>query len=413
MYKNYEEIKRRVKRLVQSQLDYSRDISDLEMQELIDEAMEKEKEIKLWKVSERRKLTDDLFHSFRGWDVLQELLDRDDITEIMVNGYKNIFIERNGWLELWHQKFESDEKLLDVIGRMVSKCNRIINVSSPIVDARLPSGERINVVLPPVAIDGATLTIRKFAKDAMDMEGLIKLGALSEEMAVFLGELVTAGYNILISGGTGSGKTTLLGALGSYIPRHERVITIEDSAELQLKGLPNLVRLEVRNANLEGSKEITIRDLIKTALRMRPTRIIVGEVRGKETADLLQCLNTGHAGSMSTGHANSARDMLFRLETMVLMGMEIPLQAIRAQIALGVDILVHLGRVRDGSRKILEICEVEGLVEGRICIRKLYEFRQTGMEKGKVVGVFEKKEPLAHCEKLKEAGVPLSFSDDS
>lgn len=408
---DYEMVKNCMLKQIQNQMDYSKETTDQEIQELIDNVIEGDEKIKLWKVSERRRLSRDLYSCFRGWDVLQELLDREDVTEIMVNGFDRIFIERNGQLETCEKRFESEEKLRDVIGRMVAKCNRRVNDSSPIVDARLPSGERINVVLPPVAIGGAILTIRKFSREAMDVEGLVKLGALTEEMGSFLGNLVKAGYNILISGGTGSGKTTLLGALSSFIPRIERVITIEDSAELQMKHLPNLVRMEVRNANQDGSKEVTLRDLIKTALRMRPTRIVVGEVRGKEAVDLLQCLNTGHAGSMSTGHANSAQDMLSRLEMMVLMGMDIPLQAVKAQIASGIDILVHLGRLRDGSRKILEISEVLGMEEGEIKLHRLYAFRQKGIKDGKVVGNFERMESLQRCEKLKEAGLSLPFGD--
>jgi pilus assembly protein CpaF len=381
-------------------LDYSRDISDTEIKELIDSVLEQDARMNLWRVSYRRQMGQELFHSLRGWDVLQQLLDRDDITEIMVNGYDKVFVEREGRLEASCVRFESEEKLRDVIGRMVSKCNRQVNDSSPIVDARLFGGERINVVLPPVAVGGATLTIRKFLPEMTDMDKLVRLGSLDKEMADFLGCLVGAGYNILISGGTGSGKTTLLGALSAFIPKDQRVITIEDSAELQIQGIPNLVRLETRNANLEGSHEVSIRDLLRTALRMRPTRIIVGEVRGKEAADLLQCLNTGHAGSMSTGHANSSKDMLSRLEMMVLMGVDIPLSAIRAQIAAGIDIVVHLGRVSDGSRKIMEISEVIGMVDDQIHLNRLFSFKETQRDKGKVMGIFEKENDLQHCDKL-------------
>lgn len=397
----YEEMKKVLQTKLRGSMDYSKDMTDRQMWELIDEALEREKELRYWKISERRKLGYELFHGFRGWDVLQELLDRDDITEIMVNGYQNIFIEKEGVLEPYSKAFESEDKLRDVIGRMVAKCNRMVNEASPIVDARLESGERINVVLPPVAIDGATLTIRKFSKKALDMRSLVQLGALSIEMAEFLGSLVRAGYNIFISGGTGSGKTTFLGALSRYIPADQRVITIEDSAELQIEGIPNLVRLETRNANLEGSGEIKVRHLIKTALRMRPSRIILGEVRGEEAADLMQCLNTGHAGSMCTGHANNACDMIARLEMMVLMGVNIPLLAIRSQIVAGVEILVHLGRLKDGSRKVLEVCEVEGLKDGQITLRQLYRFRELEQKEGKVVGVFEQRQAMVHLDKLK------------
>lgn len=404
----YEEMKKVLQTKLRASMDYSKDMTDGQMWEVIDEALEREKELRYWKLSERRKLGYELFNGFRGWDVLQELLDRDDITEIMVNGYQNIFIEKEGVLEPYSKAFESEDKLRDVISRMVAKCNRMVNEASPIVDARLESGERINVVLPPVAIDGATLTIRKFPKKALDMRGLVQLGALSIEMAEFLGSLVRAGYNIFISGGTGSGKTTFLGALSRYIPADQRVITIEDSAELQIEGIPNLVRLETRNANLEGGGEIKVRHLIKTALRMRPTRIILGEVRGEEAADLMQCLNTGHAGSMCTGHANNACDMLARLEMMVLMGVNIPLLAIRSQIVAGVEILVHLGRLKDGSRKVLEVCEVEGLKDGQIALRQLYRFRELEQKEGKVVGVFEQRQTMVHLDKLKASAQFIS-----
>ncbi len=404
----YEEMKNNLRERMKERIDYSKDLTDQEMHELIDETMDEEQELRYWKVSERRRLGYELFHGFRGWDVLQELLDRDDITEIMVNGYRNIFIEKEGSLEPYAKSFESEEKLRDVIGRMVGKCNRIVNDASPIVDARLERGERINVVLPPIAIDGATLTIRKFAKETLDMHRLVQLGALSQEMATFLGRLVGAGYNIFVSGGTGSGKTTFLGALSRYIPADQRVITIEDSAELQMEGIANLVRLETRNAGVDGGGEIKVRQLIKTALRMRPSRLILGEVRGEEAADLMQCLNTGHEGCMCTGHANSAFDMVSRLEMMVLMGMNIPLEAIKRQIVTGVDVLVHLGRFRDGSRKVLEICEVEGLVDGQIALRQLYRFRETGHKEGKVVGVFEQGQDMVHLEKLKAAMPAIS-----
>lgn len=409
----FADTKRRVLEEIGNQLDYSRDISDAELKERIDDFVEKDTSLVLWRVSYRRKMSEEVYHSLRGWDVLQQLIDREDISEIMVNGYDKIFIEREGKLEPCSVRFESEEKLRDVIGRMVSKCNREVNDASPIVDARLLSGERINVVLPPVAVGGATLTIRKFSAEMTDMESLIRLGTLDEAMAQFLKETVRAGYNLLISGGTGSGKTTLLGVLSAFIPKDQRVITIEDSAELKIQGIENLVRLETRNANLQGSREITIRDLIKTALRMRPSRIIVGEVRGKEAADLLQCLNTGHSGPMSTGHANSAGDMLSRLEMMVLMGMDIPLSAIRAQIAAGIDIIIHLGRLSDGSRKILEISEVLGITEGQIQLSKLYCFKQTGKKEGKVLGVFEQENALQCCQKFEIYEESISERDVS
>lgn len=397
----FDEAKKRLLREIELRLDYSKDVSEEELAELIDDVLYNDTGMGLWRVSYRQKMAAEIFNSLRGWDVLQQLLDRDDITEIMVNGYDSVFIEREGKLETSSVKFESEEKLRNVINRMVSKCNRVVNESVPIVDARLPGGERVNVVLSPVAVDGAALTIRKFVPAMTRMDELVRLGTLDEEMADLLKKLVIAGYNILISGGTGSGKTTLLGALSEYIPGDQRVITIEDSAELTIRGVPNLVRLETRNANLEGSREITIQDLLRTALRMRPSRIIIGEVRGKEAADLMQCLNTGHAGSMSTGHANSAKDMLARLETMVLMGIQIPLSAIRAQIVAGIDIVVHLGRLRDGSRKVLEISEVSGINDGEIELKRLYVFEETQMKEGKVKGVFKKEQNLSCIDKLK------------
>jgi len=342
----------------------------------------------------------------RRWDILQKLLEDDKVTEIMVNGPEHIFVEREGKISRFEQSFSSKEQLQDVIRRMAAGCNRSVNQASPIVDARLEGGARVNIVLEPVAINGPVITIRRFPDKPIDMEQLIQYGSISEEAAEYLEVLVKSGYNILISGGTGCGKTTFLNALSHFIPEDQRVITIEDNAELQIQGVRNLIRLETRSTNLEGCQPISIRDLIRTALRMRPDRIIVGEVRGGEAADMMQCLNTGHDGSMSTGHANSARDMLSRLETMFLMGMELPLEAIRKQIASGIDIIVHLGRVRDKSRRVLEICEITGYQEGNIQMHTLFEFQeQQGSDC--LQGTIIKKGDLKDDKKLQVAGLFL------
>lgn len=356
-------------------------------------------------LDEKVQLKRELFNSLRRLDILSEMLEDDSITEIMINGYRHIFVERNGSMERLQQSFESEERLKSVIQQIVATCNRIVNESSPIVDARLQDGSRVNVVLPPIAMDGPTMTIRKFPKEAMTMEQLIRIGAITEEIAGFLRDLVIAGYNIFISGGTGAGKTTFLNALSGYIPKDERVITIEDSAELKLEGIHNLVRLESRNANIEGTNAISIRDLIKTSLRMRPDRIVVGEVRDSAAIDMLTAMNTGHDGSLSTGHANSTKDMLTRLESMVLMGMEIPLIAVRQQISSAVDIIIHLGRLRDKSRRVLEISEILGIEDGEIEIQKLYEFVETGISSNRVNGKLKKIQELRNIDKLKSAGL--------
>lgn len=307
----------------------------------------------------------------------------------------------------WENHFSSREKLEDIIQQITSKCNRVVNEASPIVDARLEDGSRVNIVLSPVALNGPVMTIRRFPKNPVNMERLIQIGSLPEEAAVWLKTLVQAGYNILISGGTGSGKTTFLNALSEYIPKEERIITIEDSAELQIQNAPNLVRMETRNGNMEGCREITIRELIRTSLRMRPTRLIVGEVRGGEALDLLQCLNTGHDGSLSTAHANSAKDMLSRLETMVLMGMNLPVSAIRRQISLGIDIIIHLGRLRDRTRKVLEIVEVGGIENEEINLETLCVFEEISKRKDKEVkGRLVFKKELSDKRKLMAAGLP-------
>ena len=328
-------------------------------------------------VEKKCRFRKEIFDSIRGLDVLDEILKDPEITEIMINGPEHIFVEKRGEILRYAGEFHSQERLADVIQQIVSGVNRRVNEASPIVDSRLKDGSRVNVVLPPVAINGPIVTIRKFPDRGITMDRLIALGSVTQEAALFLELLVICGYNIFISGGTGSGKTTFLNALSNYIPSTERIITIEDSAELQLQNIANLVRLEARQPNAEGENGISIRDLIKSSLRMRPDRIVVGEVRGAEALDMLQAMNTGHDGSLSTGHANSPRDMLSRLETMVLMGMDMPLTAIRNQIASGIDVLVHLGRLRDRTRKVLEISEVLDCGNEGIRMNPLFIFRES------------------------------------
>ena len=400
------ELKQEIKSRLLEKLDHSMEMEDEAVQELVENEvwlMGKETYIPL---AEKKRLCREIYYAIRKFDVLQELLEDETVTEIMVNGPDHIFIEKEGRLQQWQTAFESEEKLLDVIQQIVAKANRVVNESSPIVDARL-FGSRVHVVLPPVALNGPILTIRRFGKTPLLIPELLRLGSVSQEICTFLEKLVIAGYNIFISGGTGSGKTTFLNALSSFIPRTERIITIEDSAELQIQGNANLVRLETRNANVEGCKPVTIRDLIRASLRMRPDRIIVGEVRGAEAIDMLQALNTGHDGSLSTGHANSAADMIARLETMVLMGMELPLAAIRRQIAGGVDLIVHLGRLRDKSRRVLSVSEVVGYEQGEVLLSVLYEFQETGERNGSVQGIWKKTGSLVHTEKLQQAGITL------
>lgn len=387
------------------QVDLSKEPDDREISNLVAETCSHFAKGKLLNLAEQEELRQYLFHSLRKLDVLQELLDDPEITEIMVNGADHIFYEKKGRLFASDRKFTSKEKLNDVIQQIAAGNNRMVNEASPIVDTRLPDGSRVNVVLSPISIDGSAVSIRKFPSKPLEMEDLIRMGTVSAEAAELLKMLVCAGFNLFISGGTGSGKTTVLNALSQYIPKEERIITIEDSAELQLIGKPNLVRLETRNANTEGVLPITIRDLIRTALRMRPNRLIVGECRGAEALDVLQAMNTGHDGSLSTGHANSCQDMLSRLETMVLMGMELPLTAIRSQIASGIDVLVHLGRMRDGSRKILAITELAEYKDGEIRLNDIYRFEESGKGRHCVEGSLRHVGTLEHTEKLKRAGV--------
>jgi pilus assembly protein CpaF len=387
-------------------LEMYREIQDEEIYRKIDELiLENGTGIRL---AEREHLRRELFNSVRRLDILQELVDDNSVTEIMINGTDGIFIERDGRLIRWDRQFGSTGKLEDLVQQIVAKCNRIVNESSPIVDARLDNGARVNIVMPPVALNGPVITIRRFPDQPIRMDQLIRWGAVSEEAACFLKNLVRSGYNLFISGGTGSGKTTFMNALSAFIPSDERIITIEDNAELQIQGISNLVRMEARNANAAGELAVTIRDLIRSSLRMRPDRILIGEVRGSEVIDLLQALNTGHDGSISTGHANSPQDMLARLETMVLMGMEIPLPAIRRQIASGIDIIIHLGRLRDKSRKVLEIIELLGYdsVSGEIQTETLYEFEEEGTdEQGRIQGELKKRAELHDRRKLLRAGI--------
>lgn len=400
-------LKEQLKQSVLAGIDFSRENSEEELWEKIDEQIVlKAKECAIT-VEQRIKLRRELFSSLRQLDLLQELVDDPSITEIMVNGVQNIFIEQKGRICQWDSNFDSEQTLQDVIQQIVARCNRVVNEASPIVDARLENGSRVNIVLNPIALNGPILTIRRFPDQPVSMEQLIAFGSLTEEVSEFLCKLVKSRYNILVSGGTGSGKTTFLNVLSNFIPTEERIITIEDSAELQIRNVPNLVSLETRNANVEGCREITIRELIRASLRMRPDRVIVGEVRGGEAIDMLQAMNTGHDGSMSTGHANSAQDMLNRLETMVLMGMELPLAAIRKQIASGIDIIVQLGRLRDKTRKVLQIMEVTGVEQGEILLSPLYLFEEKGEEDGRIVGTLQKKGELFHREKMESAGIRM------
>lgn len=381
-----------MRKLLMSRLEGQGELSDEEILEIIDELVLSRSRELLLTLREKETLRKDLFYSVRKLDVLQELVEDHTVTEIMVNGYRDIFVERDGKIQKWDREFLSEDRLRDVIQQIAGKCNRVVNEQRPIADARLENGARVNIVLPPVALNGPVLTIRRFPDEPITMEQLINWGSITREAADFLKRLVESGYTILVGGGTSTGKTTFLNALSCFIPRQERIVTIEDNAELQLQGIENLVRLEAKAANLEENLEITIRDLIKTALRMRPSRIIIGEVRSGEAADFLSCLNTGHSGSLGSAHANSVRDMVSRLEMMVLMGMELPIPVIRRQIAAGVEILVHLTRDRTGRRLVEEIAEITGVVKDEIEIRTLYGLNQ----QSELVC----RAPLLHCEKL-------------
>lgn len=394
----------KIRSKVMQSIDLSGNIEDTQVREAIDRSILEYSNEGTLSVKDKLAIKRDLFNSLRRLDVLSEMLDDDDITEIMINGADNIFIERGGRLCRYDKAFESEDRLNSVIQHIVAGCNRIVNEASPIVDARLGDGSRVNVVISPISLGGSVMTIRKFPKEGMTMGRLLELGAITPEVGELLRKLVVSGYNMIVSGGTGAGKTTFLNALSGYIPSDERIVTIEDSAELQLTGIENLVRLEARDANVEGENAVSIRDLIKASLRMRPSRIIVGEVRDAAAIDMLQAMNTGHDGSLSTGHANSSKDMLTRLESMVLMGADMPILAIRQQIASAVDIVIQLGRLRDKSRRCLEISEVMGLEGGEFVINKLYEFRENGIKAGRVTGTLEKINDLHNTTKLVSAG---------
>ena len=406
MRTDWERLRRRLRGRVQDRLDLSRELQDEEVLALIDEEIMACSRSSYLLLEEKLRMQKELFHAMRRLDILQELIEDPEVTEIMVNGPDHIFIEKKGRIFRWETRFSTRIQLEDVVQQIVSFCNRSVTKASPIADARLADGSRVNIVLDPVALNGPVITIRRFPEEPVRIAQLVSWGSLTEAAVEFLKAAVQAGYNIFVSGGTGSGKTTFLNALSEFIPETARVITIEDNAELQLDRVRNLVTLEARGANLEGEREITIRDLIRTALRMRPDRIIVGEARGAEAIDMLQAMNTGHDGSLSTGHANSPRDMLSRLETMVLMGMELPLMAIRRQISSGVDLIVHLGRLRDGSRRVLEIVETDGIREGEICLHTLFEFQEdVGEDRLKVRGSLRKRDGLFHEEKMRAAGI--------
>ena len=390
MNKAYLRAREEIRGSIMSKIDFSREVPDSEVLDLIDRHLTLSgSESLLLTLEEKKRLRQDLFHSIRRMDVLQDLMEDPEVTEIMVNGPDNIFIEKAGRLFRYPGNFSSAQKLDDVIQQIVGASNRVVNTSSPIVDCRLSNGDRVNVVLNPIAVNGPILTIRRFPQNPITMDDLLRFGSIPEDIARFLGKCVRAGLNIFISGGTGSGKTTFLNVLSDCIDPGERVITIEDNAELQIRHVPNLVQMEARNANVEGCRPISIRELIKASLRMRPDRIVVGEVRGAEAIDMIQAMNTGHDGSMSTGHANSIAGMLRRLEAMFLEAAEIPVDAIRRQIAEGIDIFIHMSRLRDGSRKVSEIAELDGIADGEIRTNVLYR-----LEEG-LTG-----QPLRHPEKL-------------
>ncbi|HJD02104.1 MAG TPA: CpaF family protein [Candidatus Mediterraneibacter excrementavium] len=386
-------------------MDMTKDTAEEELQDIILEVLEEASRDEFIPLSDKIRISRELFNSFRRLDILQDLLEDEEVTEIMVNGTEHIFYEKGGRLYRSDRRFISEERLGDVIQQIAGEANRYVNEASPIADARLADGSRVNVVLKPVAVNGPILTIRKFPPDAITMDQLVRMGSLTRDAAEFIRKLVGAKYNIFVSGGTGAGKTTFLNAMSDYIPKDERIITIEDNAELQIQGVENLVRLEARGANLEGEGAVTIRDLIRAALRMRPDRIIVGEVRGEETVDMISsAMLNGHSGSMSTGHANNPADMLHRLETMMMMGIDLPLAAIQRQIASALDVIIHLGRLRDKSRRVLKIEEITGYEEGRIKTETLYEFREEGMEHETVKGNLVKVGEIRNRDKLVEAG---------
>ena len=398
-----------LKAVVLEELNFYDEVTDELVLEVIDRVLKTSRYSKSISLNRRCLLRLELFHSIRRLDILEELLADDTITEIMINGERGIFLERQGKLEAFSGERISKEQLEELVVKITGMSNRMINEASPLADARLGDGSRVSVAVSPVALDTPAITIRKFPKRAVTLKDLLEWESLNEEIAEFLKKVVIAKYNIFVSGSTGSGKTTLLNVLSDFIPKNERIITIEDTAELQIRNVPNLVRLESRNSVVEGCREITIRDLLRASLRHRPDRVIVGEVRGAETVDMLQAFCTGHDGSLSTGHGNSTKDMLYRLETMVMMGMDIPALAVRRQLASGIDLMIHLGRLRDKRRVLLEISEIDGCENGEIIVNPLYRFqeKQTA-ENGKVQGEWVKVGELHHKEKLLMAGI----SDD-
>ena len=401
-----------LKTKVMQELELSGHLEDEDVNAAIDRCILRESDRYYIPLKDKLRLKKEIFHAIRKLDVLTELLEQENITEIMINGAGNIFVEEDGRLRKIKEQFESREKLYSVIQQIASDANRIVNETRPIMDCVLPDGSRVNIVLGMIAKNGPAVTVRKFPKEALSMKRLIEMETIDKDTADYLGTLVKAGYNLFISGGTGAGKTTFLNALAEYIPEDERVITIEDSAELQIRNIPNLVRLEARNVNVEGNNQITIRDLIKTSLRMRPDRVIIGEIRDEAAIDMLTAMNTGHDGSISTGHANSARDMLFRMETMVLMGLPIPLLAVRQQIASALDIIVHLGRLRDKSRRVLQISEVIGMDQGEIKLNPLYEFKEEAEYNGRIKGRLERLNHLTQVEKLASAGLLEVYKEE-
>lgn len=402
------EQKEKIRKLVLKQVPPDGEVDEQRLIQIIDDNIGTAETGQYIRYNEKKRLRREIYNSMRKLDVLQELLEDEEITEVMVNGAEHIFIEKAGALYETGLEFDSAERLNDIAGQIASAGNRLVNESSPILDVRLEDGSRVNIVMPPVAIEGPVITIRKFPKEPLTMGKLIEMGAVTEEADAVLQKLVLAKYNIFISGGTGAGKTTFLNILSNYIPPGERIITVEDSAELQIRNARNLVRLEARPANVEGKNQVTIRDLIKSALRMRPDRIVVGEIRDATAIDMLTAMNTGHDGSLSTGHANSPKDMLNRLETLVLMGMDIPLEAIRQQIASAIDIVVHLGRLRDRSRKVLEICEVGQVEDGEIVLYPLFRFEEEGESDGNIKGHLKNTgHTLINGDKCAKAGISI------
>ncbi|MBR2567044.1 MAG: CpaF family protein [Paenibacillus sp.] len=394
-----------IRKQVRASLDLTSSAGDEELWRGIEDKVLRDSDLGDLTSGERHALVQRLFDSFRGLDILQPLVDHPNITEIMINSHREIFVEQEGEVRQIPLQFESRERLEDIIQMIVSGVNRIVNESSPIVDARLKDGSRVNIVLPPIALKGPTMTIRKFPSEPLKMSNLIEKGALHQEAAVLLQQLVRSKYNIFIGGGTGSGKTTFLNALSQFIPSDERIITIEDSAELQIVTVPNLVSLETRNANTEGKGLISIRDLIKSSLRMRPNRIVIGEVRGAEALDMLQAMNTGHDGSLSTGHANTISDMISRLETMVLSGADLPITVVRQQISSAIDIFVHLSRLRDRSRRVTEISEVIGMENGEVLLNPLYRFQEEEEREGRIIGGLIQVGRLIKTDKIQAAGL--------